>query len=84
MGIPDIVLGRQRLKDGDGEGHPVRRLVCHLLGQGPQLCVVDVFILGILNPDVPTLRVAMRALSPFKGWLYCELDPQNSPAESRA
>ncbi len=52
---PDIVLGRQGLENGDGEGHPVRGLCSHLLGQRPQLCVVDVLILGVLHPDVPAL-----------------------------
>ena len=70
---PDVVLWWQRLKDRDGEGHAVGGLAGHLLGQCPQLRVVDVLILRVFHPDVPALGVAVHALPPLKGRLNRQL-----------
>jgi hypothetical protein len=81
---PDVVLWWKRLKDGNGEGDSVSRLVHHLLGQQPGLRVVDVLILGVLHPDVPPHAIAMRPVLPLEGGLNVQLHPQNSPAERHA
>jgi len=81
---PDVVLWWKRLKDWNGEGHSVSRLVHHLLGQQPGLRVVDVLILGVLHPDVPPHAIAMRPVLPLEGGLNVQLHPQNSPAERHA
>ena len=78
---PDVVLWWKRLKDWNGEGHSVSRLVHHLLGQQPGLRVVDVLILGVLHPDVPPHAIAMRPVFPLEGGLNAQLHPQNRPTE---
>lgn len=81
---PDVVLGWKRLKDRNGEGNSVSRLMHHLLGQQPGLRVVDVLVLGVLHPDVPPHAIAMRPVLPLEGGLNVQLHPQNSPAERHA
>lgn len=81
---PDVVLWWQRLKDGNGEGHSVSRLVHHLLSQQPSLRVVDVLVLGVLHPDVPPHAIAMRPVLPLESGLNAQLHPQDRPAERYA
>ena len=66
---PDVVLWRKRLKDGNGEGDSVSRLVHHLLGQQPGLRVVDVLVLRVFHPDVPPHAIAMCPVLPLEGGL---------------
>ena len=77
---PDVVLRGQGLKDGDGEGHSVCRLMHHLLRQQPGLRVVDVLILGVLHPDVPPHAIAVRPVLPLKRCLNPQLHPEHCPA----
>ena len=81
---PDVVLWWKRLKDGNGEGNSVSRLVHHLLSQQPGLRVVDVLVLGVFHPDVPPHASAMRPVLPLEGGLYAQLHPQNRPTERHA
>ncbi|KAA6424103.1 MAG: hypothetical protein FRX49_06062 [Trebouxia sp. A1-2] len=67
LSAPDVVLGWKRLKDGNGEGYSVSGLMHHLLGQQPGLRVVDVLVLGVLHPDVPSHAIAMRSVFPLEG-----------------
>lgn len=78
---PDVVLWRKRLKDGNGEGNSVSRLVHHLLGQQPGLRVVNVLVLGVFYPDMPPHAIAMSSVLPVEGGLNAQLHPQNRPAE---
>lgn len=78
---PDVVLGGQRLKDGDGEGEAVLWLAHHLLGKHPGLAVVDMLVLAVLHPDVPLHGVAVRAIAPLERWLHSHLHPKHRPAQ---
>ena len=77
--IPDVVLRWQRLKDGNGEGDSVSRLMHHLLRQQPGLRVVDVLVLGVLHPDVPPHAIAMCPVLPLESGLDAQLHPQHRP-----
>lgn len=52
----------------------------HLLGKQPGLRVVDVLILRVFNPDVPSHAIAVRPVLPLKSWLDAELHSQHRPA----
>lgn len=75
--LPDVVLGGERVKDGDSEGNLVALLAHHLLGQQPGLRVVHVLILRILHPDVPLHGSPMRPILPLKPRLHAQHHPQH-------
>mmetsp|Transcript_81372 Transcript_81372/g.244012 ORF Transcript_81372/g.244012 Transcript_81372/m.244012 type:complete len:945 (-) Transcript_81372:82-2916(-) len=63
---PHKVLRRQRLEERDGEGDGLRLVPLELV-QRPQLLVVDVLVLGVLDPDPPVLCAAVVAVGPVEG-----------------
>lgn len=83
-GGADNILRRQRLEDGDGEGQCLVALGlvtrAHVLGVHlVELGVVDVLVLGILDPDPPRLGLAVHLHVPLEQRLNHQRHPQHGP-----
>lgn len=52
--LPDVVLGWERVVDGQREGNGVCLVLCsHSLGQRPQFAVIHLVALAILHHEQP-------------------------------
>mmetsp|Transcript_29084 Transcript_29084/g.91049 ORF Transcript_29084/g.91049 Transcript_29084/m.91049 type:complete len:573 (+) Transcript_29084:1267-2985(+) len=69
----DVVRGREGLEERRGEAE-LLRLERLLLGQGPQLLVVDVLRVRVLHPDPPRLCAAVQPVAPLEGGRQREHD----------